>query len=660
VYDEAFLKISAEASAERAFDHVVAVSRFHRIQASPGYREAAEYCVDRLLETSPDARVIHYPADPEVSFWSFPSFEEWHGKRAVLGIVKPASMAGKLADFEACPISLIQRSRPTPPDGLTAELIYAGEGTRASDYRNGKGKIAICDAHCPRHVYDAAVEAGVAGVILYRHRPLPPLRKGLGVEGVRQYNSFWWDEDKLFGFVLTPEDGQRLVAYITSAEGRKRPLTAWAMVESESYPGSLEVVTSLIPGRQKKEILLIAHLCHPKPSAGDNASGVAALLEAHRVLTRMVSNGELPQPEYGIRFLLVPEITGTFAYLAREKGARRRLMFGLNLDMVGQKQEVTGSTLCIEAPPLSAASFTPFLLEEVVRRAFRHSTNPGSTGDLLSIKIQATPFSGGSDHFILSDPTVGVPTPMLLQWPDKYYHTSGDTPDKVSPDALRRIAIAAGVYAYTIALAAEDDMLWLARLAGRGLRRKAIDDLGAGGNAALARRTDPNYRTRVLLKAGKQAIRSIGKLLPRSRALKACIASEEKALAGCMKQEADLSRKAASPEGGSEPGPAGPIPGGAVKYKRAVIKRLMRGPVDMGAILTRLGKRRRSQYRKWMAREKQAYMLQALALFWADGKRSIAEIADHVDAELGYTNPDFLKFYFDTLAEAGIVKISRR
>jgi hypothetical protein len=597
--------------------------------------------------------VIHYPANAETRFWGFPSFEEWHGKAGVLGIVKPESLAGKLADFEACPISLIQRSRPTSADGLTAEVIYAGQGTRAGDYRNAKGKIAICDAHCPRDVYEAAVEAGVAGIILYRHRPLPPLRKGLGVEGVRQYNSFWWNENKLFGFVLTPEDGQRLVAYITSAEGRKRPLTAWAMVDGESHPGSLEVVTSLIPGRQKKEILLIAHLCHPKPSAGDNASGVAALLEAHRVLTRMVSNGELPQPEYGIRFLLVPEISGTFAYLAREKGARGRMLFGLNLDMVGQKQEVTGSTLCVEAPPLSAPSFTPFLLENTVRRAFRYSANPGGTGDVLSIKLQATPFSGGSDHFILSDPTVGVPTPMLLQWPDKYYHTSGDTPDKVSPDVLRRVAIAAGVYAYTIALASEGDMLWLARLAGRGLRKKAIDDMGIGGDESPVGASNPGHRTKVLMKAGRQAIKSVGKLLPCSKPLKACIAREERAFTGCVKREAALADRAVQQHEGS--GPARPA-----KYRRAVVKRLMRGPVDMGSLLTGLGKRRRARYRKWLAREKKAYMMQSLSLFWADGKRSIAEIADHVDAELGYANPDFLKFYFDTLAEAGIVEITRR
>jgi hypothetical protein len=195
-------------------------------------------------------------------------------------------------------------------------------------------------------------------------------------------------------------------------------------------------------------------------------------------------------------------------------------------------------------------------------------------------------------------------------------------------------------------------MLWLARLAGMGLRKKAIDDMGVQGAEAYAGGTDPNHRTRVLLRAGKRALRSVGKLLPQSKLLKACIALEEKALAACIKKEAALQNSVVSQDGGH--GPARPA-----KYGRLVVKRLIRGPADMAAVQTGLGKRRRAQYRKWLAREKKAYMLQALGLFWADGKRSIAEIARHVDAELGYTNPDFLKFYFDTLAEVGIVKITR-
>jgi hypothetical protein len=352
MFKEAFSKIALEASAGRAFDHLVSVCRSHRIQASPGFREASEYCVDRMLEVSENARVIHYPADPAVRFWHFPSFEEWSAKRGVLEITNPRSFARRVADYQSCPISLIQRSKATPPGGVTTEIVYVGGGKSAKDYRRAKGKIAICDSHCPRHVYDAATRAGAAGVILYRHRPVPGLRKGAGVPGVRQYNSFWWNEQDLFGFVLTPEDGQELVSYLGSPEAKNRPVGAWALVESESYPGSLEVVTSLIPGIESKEVLVIAHLCHPKPSAGDNASGVAVALESYRVVADLIDKGNLPRPRYGIRFLLVPEMTGTYAYLSRERRLGRRLLLGLNLDMVGQKQEITGSTLCIESPPV--------------------------------------------------------------------------------------------------------------------------------------------------------------------------------------------------------------------------------------------------------------------------------------------------------------------
>jgi len=127
MFEEAFAKVSAEASGERSFGHVVSISQFHRIQASPGFRKAAEYCVDAMLEKSPNALVIHYPAETGARFWHYPSFEEWHGRKGVLKILSPGSLAGKVADFEECPISLIQRSIPTPPEGITTELVYVGD-----------------------------------------------------------------------------------------------------------------------------------------------------------------------------------------------------------------------------------------------------------------------------------------------------------------------------------------------------------------------------------------------------------------------------------------------------------------------------------------------------------------------------------------------------
>jgi hypothetical protein len=649
-----FRVISEEASAERAYDHLVSVCRYHRVQASPGFREASEYCVDRLLEVSEDSRVIHYPADPSVRFWHFPSFCEWSAKRAVLEVASPQRFAGRLADYQSCPISLIQRSKPTGPGGIRTEIIYAGEGRSVKDYRRARGKIAICDSHCPRHVYDAAVRSGAAGIILYRHRPMPGLRTGAGVPGVRQYNSFWWNETGLTGFVLTPEDGQGLVSYLRSAEAKKKPVSAWTLVESESYPGSLEVVTSLIPGREPKEILIIAHLCHPKPSAGDNASGVAVALETHRVLAELIERGNLPQPRYGIRFLFVPEITGTYAYLSRERDLSRRLLFGLNLDMVGQNQDITGSTLCLESPPLAAHSFTPYLLEEVVNRAFASGGNPAGTAGLFSIRKQATPFSGGSDHFILSDPTVGVPTPMLMQWPDKYYHTSGDTIDKVSADTMRRTVIAASVYAYTCALASADDLTALVGITGRGLRKWVIEQMGGFTEPEGRLPVSLDYKAEFLLRCGKQALRSVERLLPRSDRLRTRIKAEERALGSCVRREATVASGVVGRKSGRE--------APSMQRDRAgrIYRRLLPGPVDTGAVLMDMGARWKARYARWLAKEKSAYVVQPLVLYWMDGRRRADEICRLIAAETGHSNPEFVSFYMDLLEEAGIVESAKR
>jgi hypothetical protein len=536
---------------------------------------------------------------------------------------------------------------------MTAEMVYVGEGTDLNDYKRAKGKIAICDSYCPHHVYDVAVKAGVRGICIYRQRPLERVRPGIGLHGVRQYQSFWWDERDLFGFVLTPEDGQRIVSYITSPEGRRKPLKAWAMVQATRYPGTLEVVSSLIPGEDRGEIVVVAHLCHPEPSAGDNASGVGALMETHRVLGHLIGKGDLARPKYGIRFLLVPEITGTFAFLARSRGVRKNLLLGLNLDMVGQDQNKTGATLNVEAPPLASASFAPFLLEEAVRRAFSGGTNPAGTDDLACARYKLTPFSGGSDHIIFSDPKVGVSMPMLMQWPDRYYHTSADTPDKVSRDALRRIVVASSAYAYTCALAAEKDLVWVAALAGRGLRRMIAEQMAQFGTSEARNWITPEFKARFLAGVGDQTMKSVQRLLPAGTDLKAHLKIEERAVDQAVKREAAVSASYRSVMGGRGRRPRGE------SYAGFFVKRLAPGPVDSRALMMKLTSLRKTQYNRWAKREKRAALMEVLGLYWANGRRSLREISHLVAAEIGSTNPDFLKFYFETLEEAGIVTISR-
>jgi len=51
---------------------------------------------------------------------------------------------------------------------------------------------------------------------------------------------------------------------------------------------------------------------------------------------------------------------------------------------------------------------------------------------------------------------------MILNWPDKFYHTSADTIEKVSPAVLHRSVTLAGTYAAFLASAGAAEAIWLA------------------------------------------------------------------------------------------------------------------------------------------------------------------------------------------------------
>ncbi len=60
---------------------------------------------------------------------------------------------------------------------------------------------------------------------------------------------------------------------------------------------------------------------------------------------------------------------------------------------------------------------------------------------------------GSSDHEVFNDWGVGVPGVVLNTWPDKWYHTSEDRPDKLDPTQMKRAVIITAASAYTIAAA---------------------------------------------------------------------------------------------------------------------------------------------------------------------------------------------------------------
>lgn len=91
-------------SAKRLFNVVKEVSCYHRIQAAPMYRQAAEHVLSLCKSYGLDARILSYEADPDVWYLSSKMFKEWSIREATLELVEPQML---LADYSA---ELISRS----------------------------------------------------------------------------------------------------------------------------------------------------------------------------------------------------------------------------------------------------------------------------------------------------------------------------------------------------------------------------------------------------------------------------------------------------------------------------------------------------------------------------------------------------------------------
>ena len=86
------------------------------------------------------------------------------------------------------------------------------------------------------------------------------------------------------------------------------------------------------------------------------------------------------------------------------------------------------------------------MLDEVKKEVISHNKD----NYVAMFNHCVTEFEAGSDHYILSDPTVNIPTLMLGQWPDINYHTSGDVAEQVDPYILHKSASIAAGYVYAL------------------------------------------------------------------------------------------------------------------------------------------------------------------------------------------------------------------
>jgi hypothetical protein len=584
--------------------------------------------------------------------WGEPLFQEWSCDEGWLDLLLPGGEAMRLADYRAVPLSLMPRS--VSADG-EYELVVVNGGERAEDYAglDVAGKLVLTRSS-PMSVHRMAIEQlGAAGVIFDGMRAIPEICPPGDLLDDIQYSSWWWygGETRAFGFALSPRAGAELRRRATRAAHDGRALRLRARVRSHFTDGAIESVSARIVGTGDEEVLLMAHLCHPAPCANDNASGAAATMELARALHTLIESGRLPRPRRSIRFLWVPEMTGTYLYLAHHEALIGRIVAALNLDMVGADQSQCGSVNMVVHTSDALPSFVGDLLEAIRDGMGGDAHTFNGRADPPLFRYASTPTSNGSDHYILGDPSVGIPTPMIIEWPDRFYHTTADTIEKVSPATLRRNMALAGTYTFFVAEAGATEAAWLAREMNARFSERLSRKLQSAVTARLGgnRPSGAPWADRVSFRIDRQraALADLRRLEPGfdPRPYQAAAQASGELLWAQSREVLE----------GWHPDGREDLP---AELAALVPRRRLRGPLSLRSHLARLPVAERDEALAELGRHPGFDSLTAdIALYWADGARSLGEILDMVELETQARSPAGLAAHFTLLARLGLIDL---
>lgn len=491
-------ELIGRASGEAALNHIIEMGGYIHDRPLSEYTEMlyeTAYVYGKLQEYGLEgAEVLKYP-----------SGTTWDGVKGELWEVSPGR--SKIADFFDLNAVLASGSQTCD---VTAPLIWVGEG-RAADFDrvNVDGKIIVTSGSISM-VNSLGSQRGALGIVSFDSpRPLvAPLAIPITGIGGRSFGGQPQEAgSSKFGFFLSPREGHLLRDRLTAGE----EITVHAVVEAQTVPNNMEVTTCVVRGTdaEAQEIILSAHIFEGlvKQGANDNISGSAAILEIARMLKVMIDNGELERPKRTIRFLWIPELSGSAKWVGENIELMKRTLCNINLDMVGLWLAKSQSFLCLHRTTYG----NPHYINDVMAHYYnltglgnraglaisgrggflKRIVAPTGSDDPFYFRIDD--FYGSSDHETFNDWGVGVPGVMMITWPDFYYHTSEDLANKCDATQLKRVCFIGAAAAYTIASAGDELAARIAAdVAGNGVQRigsqldRAVDMLDRSDAGSLA------------------------------------------------------------------------------------------------------------------------------------------------------------------------------
>ena len=437
-----------EASGEQAFNHIIEMSAYNRVRPLEEYAgmfEESKYVLQKLKEYGIESAKVEIVGETST----------WKGLKGRLWEIE--HRRAKIVDYDDLPLFLASGSNNAD---VEAELVWIGDGKNINmDAMDLKGKIGVTSGSLRN--LNSLMEKGLLGLLSFESSRtlIDPLQIPTG--GMRGSGSSG------FAFRVPPRAGHKIRDRLLKGEKIK----VHAEVETTRVEMDMEVPTCVIEGTDPggDEIILCAHIYegYVKQGANDNISGSAALLEMARMLQTMYNDGRLERPKRNIRFIWIPEFSGTIPWVNKHADIMERTLCNINLDMVGLKMMENQSRLNMHRTTMG----NPHYINDVMQCYMRYISEnniirctptgrhpflkpivaPTGTDDPFAYSIEA--YIGASDHAVFNDWAVGVPGICLNNWPDHYYHTSNDRPWVCDPTQMKRVAFLGAAAAYSIAIA---------------------------------------------------------------------------------------------------------------------------------------------------------------------------------------------------------------
>ena len=478
--------IAQHISGAQAHNHVLEMCPYER------NRPAEEYQGTYRESAYAEAKAKEYGFS-DVHIERFPlGGKQWDGEMAELWVTEPGPPQ-LITRYRDIPTTLATGSRN---GDVTAELIYVGRGDTAEDYKGKdvKGKIVLASGPVGAAHNLAVRQFGAEGVVSFFNATGKPVDRPdqMGWSGINAGPDA--NAKTTWGFILSLRMGLDLLGRLE----RRQNVKVHAVVKAAEYEAPMNVVVATIPGdgSTNEEFHFTAHLFEgiAKQGANDNCGGPATQLEAGRAWIEMINAGILPKPKRTVRFLWVPEISGTRAYLLRHPELGQHVVASISTDMVGANQTINHNSLHLNQTMYSI----PSVINDVSRQFFEYvgETNreklhnrriayafqnpiidPSGTRDPFWFNIEK--FYGASDHQVHLDWDPRIPAVQFGNWPDAVYHSSDDSPANQDPTQMKRAAFLMITVGSVFANAGPADAVAVAGVAVSYAQKRMATDLDA-------------------------------------------------------------------------------------------------------------------------------------------------------------------------------------